>query len=233
MDLFLTIPENPLELVRGHWLLERLADMDLSPDPGKFHKIFTATISPSSIIADGIMRGPIYPTPKGTPADHVPIEHPKIAGKKAAAAYEKAAAIFQKAAADKTLPDNLRRLLLNEAERLTKAKIFQERTTGLRPMFYETPIAGRGSMTTKISIQAYLLFELLKPLAGKYNEGGKEITNSKIHVFIAELLARFYREFYNEADFVPAKIKVMIKNVRESDQSSRKTKLKKLLSIIE
>lgn len=224
MSLIFQLPQNLLELVRGHWLLERLADMNLVLDPAKIKSIFNATINEMSLISYLIMRGRWYALPDATKE----AEHPKKYGAKIVYAYEKAITAFQKVTDDKTIPEGTRNILLRKVAELEGEKDFFGRSTGIVPIS-KSKIESV-SLNQIISTQAYLLFKVIKPLVDAYNKEGKEITDSNIHVFIADFLAAVYKGLLNVEELNALKIKNMIKDIRKTPS---KKKLATLHRIIE
>lgn len=210
MSLIFNLPENPLDLVRDHWLIERLGEMDLSPDPVMIRKIFTAT-APQTILIHNAFKEE---------------KSLQSAGRRIIAAYEKAIAAFQKLTDDPKIYDKAKDFLKVEVERLEANKLFQERAHWLIPPQVNPAFS---TIQQTVSQQAYLLTKILKPLAASYNAGGREITDSKIHDFIADLLAAVYKDHFQADKLNPGKIKGMVKDIRTT---SSKKKLAELHRII-
>jgi len=197
----------------------------IEPDPGKIAKVFKSTINELSLILDATKR---VPWGEGN-------EIPKKMGAKivtAFKAYEKVINGFTKLADDKTIPKVWRESFSREVKRMKEFRGFLEyckSLTGKAPPLYDTKIAWF-SIKRTISKQAYLLFEIIKPLVDEHNKHEKEFTDSDIHKFIAELLTAVYQDKLEVEAMTPLKIKGMIRDIRTK---SSKKKLAELHRIID
>jgi hypothetical protein len=212
MALIFEPPNSPLDLVRGHWLLERLAEKHLAPDPEKIRKIFSSTIPKDGFLYDlldhslqieSFMKRGKY----------------QAVGKKIALAYEKAISVFKKSVADPKFADL--EVVKSVIKELTEQKDYYER------MYFLTPSQDFFSVQQTISQQAFLLFDIMAPLIKEANATVvKHLPQSSIHIFIADLLAIVY---YDHENLTPAKIKGMVKDIRRTSSKKKLADLRRLV----
>ena len=205
LGIIFDLPPDPLALVNGHWLLNRLeiADQVSCLDPAKIKKIFAATTTEWMFVYNSMRRHPF-----------------QTKAVKVVAAYEKAVADLKKVA-------DVYPIIQQDIDYLTSHKKFVARA------FYLTPLPLKPeffSINKTVSQQAYLLFELMKPLVVALNEGQRDIKDSNIHGFIADLLAAVYREYLKVHLLTATEIKNMIKNIRRTTPPKKLAALHRIIA---